>query len=128
MEDHFKMSIEILERTNDGDSLTPQDLAIVEGAVNGFLTDEGKQYFRELHSKVMSGSYKKPWFHDIENLTIDNTGFVYWKGKQIEHYNLSWAYTEEGKKSAQNLAERCRIIESRGQEVNTRSVVWDWVN
>jgi hypothetical protein len=35
-------TIEVLERTNDGDELSPLHLKLFEWAVNGALNDEGK--------------------------------------------------------------------------------------
>ena len=115
----------ILEKTNDGTDLSPEHLKLVETAVNGWLSESGEVAFDELYKNV-KGRYKKPWFHGIEHLTIDYKGYVYWKGSEVEHYTLSWAYSDEAKKAAQELARRCRLLEARGVDVSTRTVVWDW--
>jgi len=119
------MACEILQKTRDGDNLAPRHLKLVENAVNGFLNDKGMAAFTDLHSDCMKG-YKKPWFHDVEHLTIDHPGYVYWKGIRVEHYAPSSAYTDESKKSAQELGRRCLILEGRGEEISLRSVIWDW--
>jgi hypothetical protein len=84
-EDTCDKAIEILQATSDGDKLAPLDLKIVESAVNGFLTADGIEAFNKLHKTVATGEYKQPWFHGIENMTIDHVGYVYWKGAIVEH-------------------------------------------
>ncbi len=115
----------ILQKTNDGDDLDPQHLKLLEMAVNEFLNEEGKKAFEELYTNVQAG-YKKPWFHGIEHLIRDQSGYVLWKGKVVEHYDSPWAYSAEGKKSAEEVAKRCGILEARGETINTHSVIWKW--
>lgn len=117
---------EILQRTNDGNDLDPLQLNYLEAAVNGFLTQEGIEIFNELHKSVMMGQYKKPPFHGIENMTIDNTGYIYWKGQRVEHYTLSWAYSEEAHKAALELARRCKLLEEKGITPDVNSAIWNW--
>ena len=98
-----EMACEILQATNDGVDLDPQHLWLVQEWVNETLNEKGEQTFHELYQNVKQG-YKPPWFHDIENLLRCQNGYVYWKGKQVEHYDSPWAYSSEGKKSAEELA------------------------
>ncbi len=119
-------AIEILRLTHDGDDLDPIQLKLVENAVNGFLNDKGIEVFDKLYTTVIEGKYKKPSFHGFDNLTIDHIGYVYWKGNIVEHYNLSWAYSEEAKKEAQDLAWRCKIVEERNEIPSTHNVIWEW--
>lgn len=114
----------ILQSTNDGDDLAPEHLKLVEDAVNGFLNEAGLQAFNELYENC-KGGYKKPWFH-VENLTIDNVGYVYWKGQQVEHYDLGWHRSPEAKIAAEELARRCRSLEERGIPVNSTNAIWKW--
>lgn len=79
-------ALEIIRNTNDGEDLSPWDLKLVEMEVNGFLNEAGEQKFTELYLHVLQG-YVKPWLAGVENLTIDHTGYVYWKGQQVEHYS-----------------------------------------
>jgi hypothetical protein len=120
-------AIAILQATSDGDKLASIDLSLVESAVNGFLTTEGIKAFNKLHKTVAAGKYKQPWFHGIENMTIEHVGYVYWKGAIIEHYEQPWAYSKEAKKSAQELKRRCDILESKGILLNITTVIWNWV-
>ena len=118
------MAIEILRATNDGDDLAPVDLKLLETAVNGWLTEAGEVAFYDLHSRVSGGEYVKPWLCGIEHLTIGHTGYVYWKGIQVEHY--SFREYEPLKAAAVELARRCRLLEARGEAVIGLSAVWNW--
>jgi hypothetical protein len=120
-------AIAILQATSDGDKLDPLDLKLVESAVNGFLTAEGIEAFNKLHKTVAAGEYKQPWFHGIENMTIDVVGFIYWKGAKVEHYEQPWAYSKEAKENAQELKRRCDILESKSILPNITIVILDWV-
>jgi len=120
-------AIEILQATSHGDKLAPLDLKLVESAVNGFLTADGIEAFNKLHRTVASGDYKQPWFHGIENMTINHVGYVYWKGAKVEHYEQPWAYSKEAKENALELKRRCEILESKGIPLNITTVIWKWV-
>ena len=118
-------SIEVLKATNDGNDLSPQHLYLIEVAVNNNLSEQGEIAFEELYQSVLKG-YKKPYFHGIEHLTIDHEGYVYWKSIPIEHYSNHYAFTERAKRSAQELAERCKYLETLGVPVTTRNAIWKW--
>jgi hypothetical protein len=120
-------AIAILQATSDGNQLAPCDLSLVESAVNGFLTAEGIEAFNKLHKTVAAGEYKQHWFHGIENMTIDDVGFIYWKGAIVEHYEHPWAYSKEAKESAQELKRRCEILESKGIPLSVTTTIWRWV-
>jgi len=116
---------EILRGTRDGDDLAPHHLKLVEMAVNGFVNEEGAAAFQELHASVLAG-YKKPWFFDIENLTIDNVGYVYWRGKVVEHYSFPPERRDACQVAATELGRRCRILEFRGEVPTNRNTIWTW--
>lgn len=115
----------ILKHTNDGNALCPLHLKLVELSINGQLSESGTQAFEKLFSNTLSG-YKKPFFHNIEHLTIDTQGFVYWKNTEVEHYSLSWAFSDEAQKAAQTLGNRCKSLETSGTPVNTSTAIWQW--
>ena len=119
------IAIEILRATHDGDELDPHDLKLLERAVNGFLNEQGEVAFYELRKRVQDG-YTKPWLHGIEHLTITHEGYVYWKGMEVEHYDIPWAYGEKGKESAEELARRCRILDERGVVPTFTSAFVQW--
>ena len=119
------MACDILRSTNDGDDLDPADLKLVELAVNGFLNEEGEAAFKKLHVSAQAG-YTKPWFHGFEHLTRDHVGYVYWKGKVVEHFDLGWAGSAAAKKAAKRVARRCRRLDERGVETSVRTVIFEW--
>lgn len=119
-------AIAILRATNDGDDLEPKHLKLVEDAVNGFLNEYGQKVFDHLHKVVVGGHYEKPWFHGIEHLTIDNVGYVYWKGQRFEHYEMRFAYSSRGRDAAVRDAAKCQHLESLGVPINATTVVWQW--
>lgn len=118
-----EMAIEILRATNDGDELAPTDLYLLQLAVNGSLNERGLAAFKALHSNAMQG-YKPPWHLGIEHMTKDQEGYIYWKGTAVEHYDF--AKLDEEKAAAEELAERCRYLESINVTPTVRSTVWDW--
>jgi len=93
--------------------------------VNGRLNELGEAAFEDLYQNVLKG-YKPPWFHDIEHLTRDHVGYVLWKGKVVEHYDSPWAYSADAKKETEELARRCRILESRGEIPTTHNAIVTW--
>lgn len=119
-------AIEILRATHDGDDLDPIHLKIVEMAVNGFLNEDGEKKFDEIYAQCKPGPYVKPWFHGIENLTIDHVGYVYWKGQEVEHYDSPWRWSPAAKKAAEELVSRCKVLEERGIPVNSANAIWNW--
>ena len=122
---HIDLALEILKVTNDGDDLDNKHLFLLQEAVNGHLTDEGKEAFETLHEKVMAGTYKSFFdnaYWGIENLRIDKIGYVYWKDIQVEHYNIGWSWSEEARKAAESLSEICKGIETEGLTVTGHEV------
>src|SRR5207237_975931 len=120
-------ALEIIRATHDGNDLSPPHLKLVESAVNGFLTEQGKLAFEELYRNATKpGGYTVPWFHGIEHLTRDHQGYVRWKGHQVEHYDSPSCYSEEARQAAEEVARRCRILESRGETPTTQKVIWRW--
>ena len=120
------MACDILRKTNDGDTLDPKDLSLLEGAVNGNLSEYGYQVFSDLHDRVMNDKYARPWFHGVTHLTIDHEGYVYYKGQHVEHYTLSWAYSKEAKEQAVELGRRCELLEAHGHTVNCANAIFAW--
>lgn len=101
-------------------------MALVESAINGFLTDKGKEAFEKLYQDVTDSSYKRPWFHGQENMLIDHDGYVYWKKERIEHFTPCWAYSKDAEKHTIELSRRCKILEDKGIVPTTGEVIWKW--
>lgn len=119
-------AVAILRATRDGEELSPGHLSLLQAAVNGWLSETGEVAFDALYAQVESGGYRAPWFHGIEHLSLDHEGYVYWKGREVEHYNMPWAFEPEGRTSALELARRCRILEGRGETPTTNTAIWLW--
>lgn len=117
---------EILQATNDGNDLTPEDLYLLQGAVNGGLTFIGDVAFVNLHQQVIKGEYKykKPWLHGVEHLTIDHEGFVYWKGHHVEHFTPR--FIGGMREQSQELGRWCQILEDNGIKISVGSAVWNY--
>lgn len=121
MSETCDMACTILHLTDDGNELEPHLLALVENAVNGNLSPEGRHLFLILHDTVKNGHYIRPWFHNIEHLVRDHEGYVYWKGQRIEHYSFR-NYRRE-RDAAIELAKKCRLMEQRGLQVNLMNLM-----
>ena len=52
-----EQSLEILQRTRDGEELEPFHLSLVQAAVNKHLTARGIETFQQLYATVTSGRY-----------------------------------------------------------------------
>ena len=115
----------ILQKTNDGDDLSPEHLYLLQEMVNGNLNELGEQEFEKLFLSAQAG-YVKPWFHGFEHLTVDHKGFVRWKGNVVEHYDSPWRWSKEAKDSAEEVARRCLHLESIGQAPSVGTVIWNW--
>ena len=115
-------AIEILQRTRDGDDLAPEHLGLLELAVNDMLTEIGQTAFEQLYTRVASGNYVQPSYHDIENLRKDHHGYVYWKGVRVDHF--SFDRYEDAHEAALELADRCRTLEMLGLPVSTAHQAW----
>lgn len=118
------MACSILSKTRDGEDLAPEHLYLLQCAVNGELNEKGVEFFTQICNDVEAGNYSKPWLYGVENLTQDHEGYVYWRDKHVEHY--SFDNVDEGKRAAEELAERCRHLESIDVEVSNRNAIWRW--
>jgi hypothetical protein len=132
-------AIDILRATHDGDDLDPRDLKLVETMVNAGIYDVPETLeaaFLNLYERacMTPGGYQKPWLHDIEHLTRDHEGYIYWKNHQVEHYSFRYSKVdsdgvsgfEQERKAALELARRCRLLEERGEPVNCTNAIWRW--
>lgn len=116
---NIEKALVLLQKTRDGDALSPGHLHLVQLACNEQLTTAGEAAFDELYQAVDRGEYSRPWFHGIEHLTRRHTGYVYWRDVEIEHFSFN--DSKEEAEAAIQLAERCKLAESRGFPVNGRT-------
>lgn len=113
------MAITILRLTNDGDRLAPQDLKLVEVAVNGWLDETGETLFRALYENATKpGGYTAPYLFAIENLTIDSYGVIRWRSTPVEHFDHAvWrkpGWRDRMRQDAEAVANCCRSLEAKG--------------
>ncbi|VTU42108.1 MULTISPECIES: hypothetical protein [unclassified Variovorax] len=121
---HSDMAIAILQKTNDGDDLSPSDLHLLEGAVNGRLTSRAVELFEAMHRNVTEGTYAT-WQRTYlaPHLTKAPDGNVYWKGIAVEHYSFPPERRDEELTQARMLAARCQQLEAVDIPVNSRTVL-----
>ena len=62
----IEKALVIIEKTNDGDDLSPEHLYLTECAVNGFLTEEGEKAFEQLYQSVLCRLQEALVFGDRE--------------------------------------------------------------
>jgi hypothetical protein len=126
MAETIERALAIIRATKDGDALAPRDLKIVELAVNGFLNEEGEKLFQKLYEDVAAGTYRWPWYKEIEHLTLDHEGYVRRKGREVEHFELAYAYGARSTEYAKEIARRCAFLEEHGVEPTTHAIVhWE---
>ena len=123
-----EMAIAILRATGDGDELAPEDLALVELAVNHNLSARGLACFTELHKNATRpGGYTPPWLFGIEHLTIDHQRTIRWKGVAVEQFDHGvWrrpGWRERMQADAEALAARCRQLEAEGIKPTMQTVL-----
>ena len=81
----------------------------------------------ELDNPPLVADRGYPLYGIDDRLRIESDGYVFWKGREIEHFSGSAMYDfDENKMQARELIRRCEILEGRGEEVSTTSVVWTW--
>jgi hypothetical protein len=66
------------------------------------------------------------FFHNIENLTLDDEGWLRWKGQTVERFDSDFAESDAAKGKARILAARCKHLEEIGKPVNKMNVVLTW--
>jgi len=102
----------ILQKTNDGNDLSPQHLKLLELGINGCLNEAGLEAVDKLYEIVVAGTYTKPYHLGVEFMTYDHEGFIYFKDRQVEHYSQPWAYSLDAKKDLTKLQHQCLYLES----------------
>lgn len=119
-------AIAISEATNDGRALTEEDSDLLWRAYNDRLDAAGQQEFDRLHDDVVNSRYdmSRMWLLGVENVTRDDMGYVYWRGKNIEHF--SHDDPNAMRIAAQSLSLVCRYLERTGCQVNSSSYFQAW--
>lgn len=71
-------------------------------------------------SPIEQATVNPKWFHGIEHLVRHANGYVFWKDRSVEHFTHSNADASE--RAAHKLANKCRLLESKGLPVTGRTV------
>lgn len=118
-------AIEILRETSDGNNLAPRDLSLLQAAVNNDLSEKGIEVFNKLHEQVMAGTYDKSkvYYYGVEYMTKDGQGYIYYKGKHVEHY--SYRDSAEELSALKRLQARCVLLEKKGIDVGVATAVFE---
>ena len=118
-------AIEVLQRTSDGDDLSPGDLSLLQAVVNSGgldrFTDAAKVRWEEVVKSARDGSYVQPFLKGLEHLTKDHDGYVRWRGKVVEHYDFGADLAGE-KAAAQYLARCCLRLEKDGIQPTSQNL------
>ena len=59
-------------------------------------------------------------------MTLDDDGYLRWKGQTVERFDPDFAQTDAAKGKARVLAARCRHLEEIGKPVNKMTVILRW--
>lgn len=64
---------------------------------------------------------------ELEHITRDGEGYIYWKGTHVEHYSFSGdGRFEEEMAACLDLKARCEHLESIGVRVSCSSAIWKY--
>lgn len=72
-------------------------------------------------SWIEQAKENRQWFHGIEHLVRRPDGYVFWKERSVEHF--THRDDEASEKAARRLADKCRLLESKGLPVTGRTVL-----
>lgn len=64
--------------------------------------------------------------HEIQELTKNGQGYIYWKEIHVEHFSYPVSEMTEEAEASRKLAERCRQLENWKFPVNSQTVAWRW--
>ncbi|MEH2067889.1 MAG: hypothetical protein V7K47_06935 [Nostoc sp.] len=118
---NIEKCMEVLELSNDGKQLSPRHLSLVQATIDGNLSELGQQELDRIYDLLKADNYCD-WFYGIENLTQSHSGRVYWKGQLVECFGFDDDDREEEKASAEEVAERCRYLESINAPICMKNV------
>jgi hypothetical protein len=137
-------AVAILQATNDGNDLADWQLGLLQSAVNGKLNEQGVQIFDKLHELIVQNqeyrftvnkflkeffgiepSFTSP-FDEVDELTYDSRGCIYWNNEQVETYSDPEA--KDSQASLWELVDQCRHIEALGlvPTMSNTLFCWDW--
>lgn len=120
-------AIVILQHTADGENLSREQLQLVERAANNQLREQDQSPFQELYQNVIHGTFRKPWLAEVEHVTADHQGYVYWKNIRVEHFTFSIMDEQAVREAAHHVAEVCQHLETLGIPVTGNTYMNNWL-
>lgn len=66
------------------------------------------------------------WLHGHEGVTMDASGYVYWRGREVEHFSYHWRDRRDEESAAKRLKLTCQALEAAGKTV-TSAAYLDWI-
>lgn len=111
----------ILEHTDGGRALLEPHRRLVRKALHESVTGGQDNAIEWLHESVTSGRYRKDYFKNIEHMTRDAAGLLFWKEHLIGSFSLT--DEEQDRTIALKLAAHCRQLEAKGFPLNPRALV-----
>ena len=111
----------ILEHTDGGRTLLEPHRRLVRRALQEIDVGGQDSAIEWLHQSVTSGTYRKDYFKNIEHMTRDSAGLLFWKEHLIGSFSLTGE--EQDHMIALKLAEHCRALEAKGFPLNPRAMV-----
>ena len=117
----YKKIKTILEHSEGGSALLEPHRLLVRKALNETVSHDGEDVIEWLHDSVTRGTYRKEFFLNIEHLTRDAKGLLFWKEHLIGRFMP--VNDEQDKETAQRLAARCRELEAKGFPISSRALL-----
>ena len=111
----------ILERTEDGRALLEPHRLLVHKALLETVSHDGADVIEWLHESITRGTYRREFFRNIEHLTRDAKGLLFWKEHLIGRFLLTSDECDEA--TAQRLAALCRELEAKDFPITSRALL-----
>ncbi len=111
----------ILEHTDGGRALLEPHRRLVRKAMLERVSRDGAEVIDWLAESIERGAYRKEFFRNIEHLTRDAKGLLFWKEHLIGRLSLVDAAHDECE--ARRIAARCRGLEAKGFPITSRALL-----
>lgn len=111
----------ILEHTEGGRALLEPHRRLVRKALNETVSSDGADVIEWLHESITRGTYRTEFFRNIEHLTRDAKGLLFWKEHLIGRFSLM--DDERDEQIAQRLSALCRELEAKGFPLTSRAML-----
>ena len=111
----------ILDHTDGGRSLLEPHRRLVRKALLESVSRDGAEVIDWLAKSIERGAYRTEFFRNIEHLTRDAKGLLFWKEHLIGRFML--VNDEQDEKTAQRVAARCRELEAKGFPISSRALL-----